>query len=168
MREPWECLEASGRILDRLDIRWAVMGALAAERYRDEKRFTTDADLLIDGARGVIEAFEAEGYRVNAMAEPGGDPYVIYVRGKGDRLDLIVAETEFQLSALDRAVDHVITAEDLVVFKLIAWRGKDRDDVESILRTGRQLDVAYIERWAREWEVFDRWEEVRRRHTLES
>ncbi|MCC7076456.1 MAG: hypothetical protein IT198_04965 [Acidimicrobiia bacterium] len=41
--------------------------------------------------------------------------------------------------------------------KLIAWRPRDRDDIASILDAGLALDVTYIEHWASEWEVLDRW-----------
>ncbi len=45
--------------------------------------------------------------------------------------------------------------------KLIAWRPRDRDDIASILSTGRSFDRAYIEHWAVEWDVLDRWEQIR-------
>jgi D-serine dehydratase len=73
------------------------------------------------------------------------------------------AETAFQRAAIERAVDGVITAEDVIVFKLIAWRPRDQDDVASTLDAGHHLDTAYIERWAAEWQVTDRWLEARRR-----
>ena len=54
----------------------------------------------------------------------------------------------------------VATPEDLIVYKLIADRPRDRDDVLAILRTqaraGRALDWAYVERWTRFWNVSDR------------
>ncbi len=66
----------------------------------------------------------------------------------------------FQQSALARASDGVVTADDVIVFKLIAWRSRDRDDVRSILEAGVPLDDAYIERWARAWDVADRWRQA--------
>ena len=39
-------LEALGRLLDSLGIRWALMGALAANRYRTSARLTQDVGLL--------------------------------------------------------------------------------------------------------------------------
>lgn len=38
--------------------------------------------------------------------------------------------------ALERAVDHVLTAEDVIIHKLIAWRPRDRDDIAAILDAG--------------------------------
>lgn len=37
-----------------------------------------------------------------------------------------------------------------------------RDDIASILRTGRPLDEAYVARWAKAWDVVERWAEARR------
>ncbi len=51
----------------------------------------------------------------------------------------------------------MLTPEDVIVHKLIAWRPRDRDDIASILDAGLALDVTYIEHWASEWEVLDRW-----------
>ena len=40
----------------------------------------------------------------------------------GDRIDLMLPAIAYQRVALDRAIDHVITAEDVIIHKLIAWR----------------------------------------------
>ena len=47
--------------------------------------------------------------------------------------------------------------EDVLIHKLLAWRPRDRDDVRSILSVGHALDERYIERWADDWQVIDRW-----------
>lgn len=141
-----------------------LIGALAALRYRSTPRFTIDVDFLVPSVAGLAEAMDAEGYDVRAMTQPGEtEPYVVFIRGRGVKVDVLRSETEFQDAALDRAVDGVITAEDVIVFKLIAWRPRDQDDVASILAAGHELDTGYIEGWARQWEVSDRWEEMLRR-----
>lgn len=84
------------------------------------------------------------------------------VRGHGDRIDLLLPVVEYQEVALGRAADRVITAEDVIVHKLIAWRPRDRDDILSILEIATGLDEHYIEHWAREWDVLERWEQARR------
>jgi hypothetical protein len=76
---------------------------------------------------------------------------------------LIVAETEYQELAIDRAVAGYLSPEDVVVHKLIAWRPRDQDDVASILSTKLELDTDYITRWADEWGVGDHWDAARRR-----
>jgi hypothetical protein len=149
-------------ILDSLGARWALIGALAALEYRHEPRLTTDLDLLVEPVDGLGEAFRAAGFEVQAFADPGDPAHLLLVRGKGVRADLLVVEVEYQRVALDRSARGVITAEDVIVHKLIAWRQRDQDDILSILRTGRSLDEGYIEHWAQEWDVTDRWDEARR------
>lgn len=57
----------------------------------------------------------------------------------------------------------MLAVEDVIVFKLIAWRPRDQQDIDSILRARHQLDTPYIEKWANEWEVADRWATARQR-----
>lgn len=141
-------------------MRWALAGALAALRYRATERMTTDADLLIQSDEGVAEAFRSEGYDVIESADPGEPPHLLAVRGKGLRVDLLVARTPYQETALDRAVGNVLTAEDVVIHKLLAWRARDRNDIDSILLSDTPLDEGYIREVARDWEVEDRWDDA--------
>ena len=157
--EPSDSCEIAARILDGLGVRWALAGALAALRYRATERMTTDADLLIQPDVRVAEAFRNEGYDVIESADPGEEPHLLAVRGKGLRVDLLVARTRYQELALDRAVGNVLTAEDVVIHKLLAWRARDRDDIDSILRSGTELDEEYVRAIAREWDVEERWDE---------
>jgi hypothetical protein len=55
---------------------------------------------------------------------------------------------------------RVLAVEDVIVPKIFAYRYRDRDDIVEILRAGVPLDHSYLERWAREWEVLDRWQEL--------
>ena len=121
---------------------------------------TTDADLLIADDQGVAAAFRAEGYEVVESADPGEAAHLLAVRGKGARIDLLVARTPYQEMALDRALNGILTAEDVIIHKLLAWRARDRDDVRSILLASAALDEAYIRGVAREWDVEDRWDQA--------
>lgn len=161
MPEPSEWCAEAGKVVDRVTRRWAVAGALAAERYRAAFRFTADADLLVEWKPELVEVLEAAGYELRVFADPGDHPHLIISKRAEARVDFLVATVPFQEEALDRAVDHFISPEDVIVFKLIAWRWKDRDDIASILITGRELDEGYIGRWAREFEVLDRWHAAR-------
>ncbi|MGA0877866.1 MAG: hypothetical protein ACO3SP_01985 [Ilumatobacteraceae bacterium] len=62
---------------------------------------------------------------------------------------------------MGRAVNGVLTAEDVIVHKLIAGRPRDLDDIRSILSTGRNIDEAFVVDNAQQWGVLDRWEDVR-------
>jgi hypothetical protein len=155
-----------GALLDGLGIRWAVFGALAANVYRAETRFTQDLDLLLhDPAAGIssIEAaLRAAGWEVR-RAIPDGTMLRARHPDHGD-VDLIVAETAYQVEALSRArVEtledgkrvRVLAVEDIVLHKLIAGRARDLADIESILDALPAVDEAYLDRWAAEWDVID-------------
>lgn len=160
MREPSDYSATFADLLREVGADVVLAGALAANAWRREPRFTTDVDFLARSLVGVADALEARGFEVKAMAEPGGDPYLLFVRGDGIRVDILLAETEYHEGAMDRAIDGRLSAEDVIVHKLIAWRAKDRDDVEAILAAGHPLDEEYVERWAAAWEVSDRWAEA--------
>lgn len=165
MSEPddWAWSRAAAEILVRLGAPPVTVGALAALRYRSAPRLTTDADFLVlEEVPGIEDAFRARGYAVQTLRHPDGGAYLFMVRGGGDvRVDVIVAETQYQEEAYRRAVDGFLAPEDVIVHKLIAWRTRDQDDIRSILAAGHALDEPYIERWAGEWDVADRWSEAR-------
>jgi hypothetical protein len=163
VREPSDSSRAGAEILTRAGVDWALIGALAALRYRATPRLTVDADFLASWTPDLAASFRREGYDVDEVAEPGEPPHLLVVRGKGDVIDVLLAVVEYQRVALDRAVDHVLTVEDVIVHKLIAWRPRDRNDIASILDTDVAIDGAYIEHWAAEWDVADRWTEARAR-----
>ena len=151
------------RRLAELGIEAVLIGALAAARYRDAPRETTDIDFLARSVDGLVEEMKSQGYAVHAMVEPGSDvPYVVFIRGTEVPVDVLLAETDYQVGAIDRAIDGIITAEDVIVHKLLAWRARDRDDIASIFAGGHPIDEEYIELWADAWQVGDRWDEAKR------
>ena len=166
-----------GALLDGLSVRWALAGGLAANRYRRSPRHTDDVDLLLADTGPGLDALEstltAVGWSVN-RADPEGD--LLRARhSELGRVDLLIAGTPYQQEALRRAlVDAetipgagavpVLTAEDVIVHKLIAGRYRDLADIEEILESGTSLQADYIERWAKFWEVLDRWHGLRAAH----
>jgi hypothetical protein len=97
-----------------------------------------------------------------------GAPYMIAARSGPVVIDLLPAETDCQRLAIERSTDGVLTAEDVIVHKLIAGRARDLDDIASLLATDLPLDEAYIATHAEAWGVLDRWradERVRRFQT---
>lgn len=161
MREPSDSAASAAEILGRLGGRWALIGALAAMRYRATPRLTTDADFLADDVPGLADAFRERGYDVDVLGEAGEPPHLLVVRGHGDQIDILLPVVEYQSVALERAVDHVLTVEDVLVHKLIAWRPRDRNDIASILSTNPDLDDDYIRHWAEVWDVSERWRQAR-------
>jgi hypothetical protein len=165
-------LSALAALLQELGIRWALMGALAANRYRASPRLTQDVDLLladVGPGLGRLEAAAREAGWAVRRADPEGE----LIRLRHSELgiaDLVIAGTDYQQQALRRAHEEsigegesvfVLSPEDVIVHKLIAGRTQDLADIEAILAAGIPLDERYIERWAAFWEVSDRWRALR-------
>lgn len=108
---------------------------------------------------------------VRAVGGAGEPPELrIFRTSYGVRLE---AHTELERAGLARrrvgvsaAEAWVFTPEDLIVYKLIAGRPRDLDDIADVVaaRTGagEGLDWEHIERWAEAWDVADRLAAVRR------
>jgi hypothetical protein len=155
-------LGSIAEVLDDLGVAWVLAGALAADRYRAGPRYTADLDLLVAWDDRLPGAVATMGHEVRVLSDPGAIPHLLRLSSPSERIDLIVAVVEYQRQAIERGLaDRVLTVEDVIVHKLIAWRLKDRDDIASILAAGHRLDEAYIEEWAVAWEVTDRWAEAR-------
>lgn len=138
-----------------------LIGAHAANRYRLEARHTVDVDLLASTLDGAAETLRDLGCVVRVVTD-GGVDYLLSARLGPTVLDVLLAETEYQRIALARAVDGVLTVEDVIIHKLIAGRPRDLDDIASILATGIPFDVADVVDHATEWGVLDRWSALTR------
>jgi len=165
-------LEALREVLDPLGIRWVLIGALAANRYRVTTRLTQDVDLLLSDAGAGLGALErglAEAGWSVRRASPGGE----ILRLRHPQLgaaDLILASTDYERRAIARARREalapgtevlVLAPEDVVVMKLIAGRAQDVADVEAILAAKAPLDESYVEEWAEVWGVLESWRRIR-------
>lgn len=152
-------LEAVGRILDRLGIRWVLAGALAANRDRITTRMTQEVDLLLadhgPGLAALEHALQSAGFELR-RASPKGEILRLRHPDLG-AVDLIAAGTEYERQAIARARGEslasgievrVLTPEDVIVMKLIAGRAQDLADIEAILAAKTALDEPYIESWA--------------------
>ncbi|HEY6426594.1 MAG TPA: hypothetical protein VIX84_05125 [Acidimicrobiales bacterium] len=153
------CFDAVRSLLETLGIRWALAGAIAAGFYRATQRPTTDVDFLVAWDPQLVARLVGAGFDVRVF-EDQGEAHLVRARRMDCLVDLIVTGTDYQERALDRARDHVLTVEDVLIHKLIAWRTRDQNDIRSILSTGGAVDKLYVDRWAAEWGVADRWREA--------
>jgi len=164
-----------------LDLDVAVMGGCARNAY-GEPRATRDVDLVVevDEERysALLEAMAARGFRPATRVGDGDEPVPDLVLFRDDaarRVDVLFAHTAFERSALSRRREGepytgvrvpVISIEDLIVYKLLADRPRDRADVDHVVRASkladRPIDWEYVERWGAVWEIADRVEHARR------
>ena len=164
-------LGALKQLLQHLGIAWVLIGAHAANRYRNSARFTQDIDLLLantgENLTQLRVALEQAGWRVR-QADSDGELLRLQHPALGSA-DLLVAGTDYQQVAIQRArhelVDAtmhvpVLTVEDVLLHKLIAGRYQDLADIEAILATRPVLDRAYLSEWMAYWSLEADWRRV--------
>ena len=162
-----DALLAAHEILAAANIRHALLGGIAANFYRREPRATRDVDFGVLATPAdvvtIVEAFRRKGWSPEVRTNK--TEVLRLARKDYPRVDILVAGTSFEESALGRAAKIVVegaeilvvTPEDLVVYKLIAGRAQDYEAVAAIINTMGELDAAYIEGWLEQFGMSDRW-----------
>lgn len=164
---------------------WMVIGGIAIASW-GEPRNTKDLDFSIassiDRASDVQRILKDAGW--DLIEGPGQikDTNIwlsLFGKSEAQRegwrltIDVFFTMSDWQRHAMERrrlvkfmGRDYwTASPEDLVIFKLIADRGKDQGDIDSVLdRAIQRLDKPYIERWAADLGVRDRWVEALTRH----
>lgn len=151
-----DCLQVLSEVFEAEGVPWYVFGAQAVA-VRGAPRATQDVDITAKVARGprreaLAGALEAAGVRprypelaeellrrgaVLPLVHESGMEVDLVFAGSGLE-DLALARAE--PAALDGVVVPVAHATDLVVMKALAGRGKDLDDLRSLL-AGGEVDV---------------------------
>ena len=153
-------LLALQRTFDELARPAMIIGGIAAIA-RGIPRQTIDIDATIE-AQGLdlnhaLEILGRHGFepRIERADEFARQRQVLLLshRPSGVRLDLSLAWLPFERDALARASTfdfggvsvRVVTVEDLIVLKAVAWRLRDQDDIERLLiRHGRSVNLPQI------------------------
>ena len=146
-----DTLRALARVLDGKRVPWFVFGAQAVS-VRGAPRATQDVDVTVEvertRLRDLIRALESEGlrHRFPDIAEEllAEGAVIPLVHPSGMEVDLALAGSGLEALALGRATREAIDgvavpvahATDLVVMKVLAGRGKDLDDLRSLLAGG--------------------------------
>ncbi|GDX96842.1 hypothetical protein LBMAG47_25070 [Planctomycetia bacterium] len=155
-------------VFDRLGLSYAIMGGIAV-RAHGIPRPTYDVDFTLavprDRLGAMFAAITDRGYSVPEqysrgwVDSVGGMPLVkvrLFLDGRAVDADIFIAETDFQREVIERHVAadiegrsvKLVSAEDLILFKLIAARPRDLIDIQDILFTQGELDERYLRRWA--------------------
>ncbi|MBI2923449.1 MAG: nucleotidyl transferase AbiEii/AbiGii toxin family protein [Planctomycetes bacterium] len=138
---------------------WLVIGGLALSWWLPE-RLTRDVDIVVPAWKrhaGLLkQALMASGARVTALEMRWlFERRFVLLKTGGPRLDVHISRTPHDRAALAQAVPGefgdrkvpVATPEDLVLYKLKAWRLQDRADIDRLLKEVRDLRRDYIESW---------------------
>lgn len=150
------------RVLRLAEVPACLIGGLAVHRWA-EPRATADVDLTVLAPYGeeakVLDAllgrFEAREEDARAFALTHR---VLLIRSTaGPSIDVALAAFPFELEVIERSSDwemlpgvilRTCSAEDLIIYKLVAARLQDLADVDSIVRRQRAgLQVDRIREW---------------------
>ena len=163
-------IESVRRIQARLDqagIPSVLIGGLAVSAW-GIARGTQDVDLKVmlkrADAQRLLDVLGEDftPFQANPLAALKGNGIVFVRDSLETRIDLALADTSFDESAIVRGrnVDltpdvsvRVCSPEDLVVYKLLAPRGRDYDDIVGIIQRQQDaLDDEYVIKWLKEFE----------------
>lgn len=168
------------RIFDSLGLPYAIMGGIAV-RAHGIPRPTYDVDFTLAVPRERLsELFDAiahcgytipEQYARGWVDSVGGMPLVkvrLFLDGRSVDADMFIVETPFQREVISRRVTaeidglevSLVSAEDLILFKVVAGRPRDLLDIQDVLFTQGQLDEPYLRRWAGQLGVEAKLDEV--------
>ena len=174
-----EPLHQAVSFLEGSGYRYAVIGGIAVSQWSGI-RATEDVDIKVlvpdldyASARAAIRQEFPDRARVHVPE----NPLIIAVAIDGIIVDFLLALPGYEENIINRAVNldlgemniWVCSAEDLIIQKVVANRGKDWPDVESLLiGQWKNLDHKYIEGWLAEFaealelpELLNRFHEVK-------
>jgi hypothetical protein len=175
-----DTLHAFAGLFEGLAIPYAIMGGWAVRVYAlPRPTFDVDFTIVIDRDHlpELYAAAEQAGFTVPEQYRNGwvdsvaSMPLVkfrLYLDERGIDIDIFLAESEYQMNLMERRVQHrvgnatawFVTAEDLILLKLIAGRTRDRADIDDLLIARSELDEPYLRRWAGPLGVEQRLDEV--------
>jgi hypothetical protein len=180
MTDLWSALRDVTQLFERRNLPYAVMGGIAVG-FHGIPRPTYDVDFTLAIAReslpDLYRELESHGFSVPEPFASGWVDYVsglpvvklkLYARGRTVDIDVFLAESRFQASVIQRRKKelirnipcYLVSAEDLILLKLIADRPRDIVDIADVLFTQGQLDKEYLCHWADEMKVRDRLDKV--------
>ncbi len=164
-----EAIQALNTSLEDLGASAMIIGGVAVIA-RGVPRTTIDLDATVWGEdvfpSQILKIFAQHGIEaripnVEAFAERSQILLLVH-QPTGTGIDLSLAWLPFEKAALERATEVRIgsarflaaTAEDLVIYKAVAWRDRDRDDIENLLLLHREaIDLGRVRALVEEFSI---------------
>jgi len=176
MTEQEELLKRISKILIKLDISYVVTGGVAVTVW-GRPRFTADIDLAIELVPSKLNRLAEELLQIDkdvyvdkrmmerALERKGEFNFIHPASGlkvdfwvlKGEPFD--VEEMKRKIVKKIAGVDvFLISPEDLILRKLLWYKESESDrqseDIESIFKRQKKLDMRYIRKWAQKQSTF--------------
>lgn len=138
--------------------RYAIVGGVALPQW-GVVRATYDVDVKVlvpDLNYAAFRAALQKAFPQRAREHAPRDPLIVAVNIDGVTIDFLLALPGYEELIIERAVRRdlggwsawICSAEDLIIQKVAAGRGKDWPDVEALLIEQRgKLDEGYIKDW---------------------
>ena len=170
--------------LNDLGIPYMVVGSYASN-YWGRPRMTHDADLVVelavdqatDLAQRLADEFYAPDFVLQEAVEQGDHFNAIHLK-TSFKIDFwLRKQTAYEKSCFSRRLQGTMfgrtiwltSAEDIILSKLLWYQMSPvldrqlRDVLEVYEIQHQDLDMAYLEQWARRLEVFDLFDRIRQR-----
>jgi hypothetical protein len=156
----FHALQEAAEVLERLGIRYALIGGLATV-YRSRPRFTQDVDFLMDIPQvqlpRLLDELQARGFSfdLETTIQEWLREHLTVIHYHQVRVDWLKAIIPLYRDVLDRAraepwlggTIRIASPEGLILTKLIALRAQDLVDIENLLAANRAaLDLDLIRR----------------------
>jgi len=167
MENLFQSVRALQRRLDDAGIPSIVIGGVAVAVW-GEPRVTRDVDFKVQLGREDAERLMATLAPDYVSLLPDArkalrQQAMVFVQDiAGTRLDLLLADTPYDVLAIQRGRDvelqpgvtiRVCSPEDLVIYKLISTRLRDHEDAQGVIRRqGSNLDDEYVLDWLHQFE----------------
>ena len=143
-------LSSIGVSLKKRDIPYMIINGQAVLLY-GEPRLTRNIDITFKPLPENIETFVRQ-----TMVLPTLE------KTTGIRVDFIFSLTPYETEAINRSKKIKIlnqevnfaSPEDLIIHKIFAGRPRDIEDVRTVLLKNPDIDVQYIRKWLKEFDLF--------------
>jgi len=148
--------------LEERGYRYAIIGGVALSQW-GVARYTHDIDfkvLIPDLEYELARTALHTAFPIRARTQGPQDALITAVNVDGVIVDFIFAVLGYDELVIERAVERdlggwsawICSAEDLIIQKASAGRGKDWPDIEALLiEQYGKLDYAYIEDWLQQF-----------------
>ena len=146
---------------------WSVIGGIAAIAARAKKRETVDVDFVVSELKYLEVRLRSttNPNKFRILTERDGTAYLIQGEtSDGMHFDIYIAGTDFERAVLETSdTDHIASPEAIIVYKLMAMRPQDVDDIRSILLAHpnmKGLDKKFLDYWIESCGVTREWKTI--------